>query len=273
VLLAAIVEACSGESYADHMRAVFFEPLGLAHTRYLDDREIVPKRAGGYARGPALSNAPTLASSNPHGAGGLGSTPSDLLTWSRSLRDGKVVSRAGYQSMIEPGRPRDGRDLTRGFGLFRHVLRDDVVVAHSGNIFGFVAHLAHYPAHDLTVAALANSNPFPIEQLAYGLARRALGQTDAAPVAGDVQTSALAASAGRFVFPNAEVLDLTVADGGLASGFPWPGSLYRPFGEDCFFLAGDPEITFRFVDKTRRSVILHDHRTPLVGTRTEPSNA
>ncbi len=273
VLLGAIVEACSGQAYADHMRAVFFEPLGLAHTRYLHDREIVPKRASGYASTPVLSKAPPLAMTNPHGAGGLGSTVSDLLTWSRSLREGKVVSLAGYRAMIEPTRPRDGRDFTRGFGLFRHVLRDDVVIAHSGSIFGFVAHLAHWPAHDLTVAALANSNPFPIEQLAYGLARRVLGQTDAAPVPAEVHPGALAAAAGRFVFPNTEVLDLAVTDGGLASSFPRPGSLYRPFGEDGFFLADDPEVTFRFADAARRAVILQDYRSPMVGTRAEPFDA
>jgi D-alanyl-D-alanine carboxypeptidase len=271
VLLGALVEACSGQAYADHMRAVFFEPLGLAHTRYLHDREIVPKRASGYASTPTLLNAPTLAMTNPHGAGGLGSTAGDLLTWSRALREGKVVSPAGYRSMTTPARPRDGRDLTRGFGLFRHELRGDVVIAHSGNIFGFVAHLAHWPAHDLTVAALANSNPFPIEQLAYGLARRALGQPDAAPVPVAVQSGALAASAGRFVFPNTEVLDLTVAEGALASSFPQAGSLYRPFGEDRFFLAADPEVTFRFADASRRTVILQDYRSPMVGTRTQPA--
>lgn len=267
VLLGAIVESCSGQAYADYLREVFFEPLGLAHTRYLQDGTLVPKRASGYARTPTLSNAPPLAMTNPHGAGGLGSTPSDLLTWSRSLREGKIVSLAGYQSMVEPARPRDGRDLTRGFGLFRHLLRGDVVIAHSGNIFGFVTHLAHWPAHDLTVAALANSNPFPIEQLAYGLARRALGQTDAMLVPTDIEPSVLAASAGRFVFPNTEVLDLTVEEGGLASNFPSPGSVYLPFDDDRFFLADDPEVTFRFTDRTRRSVMLQDYRTPMLGAR------
>jgi hypothetical protein len=148
-------------------------------------------------------------------------------------------------------------------------LRDDVVIAHSGSIFGFAAHMAHWPAHDLTVAALANCNPFAIEQLAYGLARRALGQPDAAPAAIEVSPDKLAMAAGRFVFANTEVLDLTVAEAGLTTIFPRPGGLFRPFGQDRFFLADDPEISFEFADATRETVILQDYRSPLVGMRTE----
>ncbi|HEY9218701.1 MAG TPA: serine hydrolase domain-containing protein [Phenylobacterium sp.] len=269
VLLGAIVEACAGVQYADYVQETFFKPLGLTSTRYLHDHEVVPMRASGYSRLPELRNAPMIAMSNPHAAGGLGSTASDLLSWSAALRGGRVVSAAGYSSMTTPARPADGGDLTRGFGLFRHTVRGDVVIAHSGSIFGFAAHLAHWPAHDLAVAALANSDPFPIEQLAYGLARRALGQRDAAYAPLAIGRGTLASSEGRFVFPNAEVLDLSQSHGGLASSFPRLGSLFRPYGEDRFFLADDPEVTFRFTDETRRAVILQDYRTSMTGTRAE----
>jgi hypothetical protein len=169
--------------------------------------------------------------------------------------------------MVTPGRPRDGRDLTRGFGLFSDTLRGEAVISHSGAIFGFRAHLAHWPAHDLTVAALANANPFPIEQLAHGLARRALGKADAAYDAIVLSPSELAAFTGRFEFHTTEVLDLAVADGGLASSFPESGSVYRALGDGHFFLEADPEITFRFTDPGHGAVVFEGYRSPRVGVR------
>jgi hypothetical protein len=169
--------------------------------------------------------------------------------------------------MVTPARPADGVDVTRGLGLFRHRVRGETVICHSGAIFGFRAHLAHWPAHDLTVAAMANSNPFPVEQLAHGLARRALGLTDVVHTAVTLGEAALAACAGRFQFHTTEVLDLAPAEGALASTFPEAGSRWRPCGDDCFFLEGDPEVTFRFVDGGRSAVVLADYRTPMTGRR------
>ena len=48
---------------------------------------------------------------------------------------------------------------------------------------------------------------------------------------------------------------------------PRAGSLYRPYGADRFFLADDPEITFRFQDAARQSVVFQDYRSPMVGAR------
>lgn len=267
VLLGAVIEACSSLTYADYLRQAFFAPLGLAHTRYLHDDELVPKRAAGYSRTPDLRPAPPLAMTNPHGAGALGSTVGDLLTWFRALREGRVVSSAGYRAMTAPARPRDGRDLTRGFGLFRYSLHGDTVISHSGEIFGFRAHFAHWPAHELTVVALANSSPFPVERLAHGLARRALGHPDAAPSPIKLDPDLLAASAGRFMLHTTEVIDLAPLDGGLTSNFPFPGARYLPFTDDRFFLTADPEVTLSFTDPARRSLLLQDYRSPMVAAR------
>ena len=49
-------------------------------------------------------------------AGGIWSTPSDLLRWDLALMDGKVLSPAGFATMSTPRRLSDGRSSGYGCG-------------------------------------------------------------------------------------------------------------------------------------------------------------
>ncbi|HEY1750737.1 MAG TPA: serine hydrolase domain-containing protein [Caulobacteraceae bacterium] len=264
VLLGAVIEAASGQDYETCLRTQLFEPLGLARTAYLYDEPIVPRRASGYVGYRAPQNAPMISMYNPHAAGALGSTVGDLLRWEAALRGGEVVSAAGYRDMTTPGRFNDGAPMFYGLGLVRIAVRGETVIGHGGGINGFVTYLAHWPDHDLTVVVLANSGAFPVQQACFGLARRVLGQPDAAYEPVVLPDAALAARAGTYRFPTTEVLELQVKDGALAADFHHPGGVYRPFGDDRFFLADDPEITLVFEGDR---VTLTDYRQPMVGER------
>ena len=88
LLLGAIVEAASGQSYEAHLAETFFKPLELTRTSYLHNDPIVTKRASGYSLGPTLRNAPPISMTLPHAAGALGATAEDLLAWEQALRGG-----------------------------------------------------------------------------------------------------------------------------------------------------------------------------------------
>jgi D-alanyl-D-alanine carboxypeptidase len=248
VLLGAIIEACSGEDYATFLANTFFTPLGMTSTRYLHDEPIVPKRASGYAEAAGrLSNAPPLAMSLPHAAGALGATVGDLLIWDRALRGGHVVSPASYAAMTTPGRLNDGSPMTYGFGLATLNYRGHPGIGHGGGINGFLSNLTYWPDADLTIAVLSNSGSFPIQRAFYGLARRAMGLPDLHRRVVKAGENDLAAASGIYAF-DIGPLTLEVKDGALASAFPAPGSLYRPFGKGRFFLEGDTEIALHFED-------------------------
>jgi CubicO group peptidase (beta-lactamase class C family) len=273
VLLGAVIEAVSGKSYESFLTETFFEPLGLTHTRYLHDHPIVPKRASGYALMPQLRNAPPISMNLPHAAGALGSTAEDLLIWERALRRGQVVAPADYQAMITPGRLNDGSAMTYGLGLLVSDYRGHRSVGHGGGINGFLSDLVHWPEHELSIAILSNSGGFPVMQAAVGLSRRVLGLPDLVREAIPADDAELAAYAGAYRFPLGLVMAFKAKDGGLISAAPRPGSVYRPFEPDGFYLESDPEVTLRFTrrrDGACHEVAFESYSTPLIGLRLPP---
>jgi D-alanyl-D-alanine carboxypeptidase len=248
LLLGAIIEAASGKSYEAYLGEAFFAPLGLRRTSYLHNDPIVAKRASGYSLAPTLRNAAPLSMSLPHAAGAMGSTAEDLLVWELALRDGQAVSPADYEAMATRGRLNDGSPIAYGFGLLNQTYRGRALIGHGGGINGFLSNLAHWPSHDLTIAIVSNSDFFPVQQAAFALARRVLGEPDLTREAIAIDAAALARCAGRYRFDLGQNVAVKVKDGALTAHFPRLGSVYRPFGPSAFFLEDDPELTLSFED-------------------------
>ena len=246
MLLGAVIERVSGMDYATFLREAFFAPLGLGRTYYLHDRPVTPRRAAGYQReGREVFNAAPISMNWPHGAGALGSTVTDLLRWKEALRSGEVISGAGYAAMTTPTVLNSGATETYGFGLRVLGYRGRRHIGHTGGINGFQSNLVHWPDDDLTVVVLSNVNPFPVAQITYGLARRALGLPDTVHAPATLDSGRLAACAGLYRF-DVGPIRLKPDDGFLTSDWPRPGSRFRPEAEDAFFLERDPEVSLRF---------------------------
>ncbi len=247
ILLGAIIEALSGMAYRTFLLERFFRPLRMRHTRYLYDEPIVAKRARGYAVGAkGIQNARTISMTLPQAAYGLGSTVSDLLTWTHALRSGQVVSAKSYGAMIEPARLNDGSFSEIGFGLLRFEYSGRTAVTHGGAINGFRAVMTHFQGDDLTVVVLCNLESFPVERAHLALVRRALALPD--PLARphvSINEEDLARCAGHFQFDMGP-WHIAVDDGGLTTPFPGPRSRYEPFTPTAFQLVDDPEMTLRF---------------------------
>lgn len=174
-LLGLIVERASGQSYADYVREHLFQPLGLTQTRYC------PNAAGGdmaegYMRGIAGPvRALDISMTHPYAAGALCSTVTDLLTWTRALAGGRVVSPASYREMATAGLLDSGKSTDYGYGLAVGDLEGHAKLAHGGGIPGFSAYLAHYPADDMAVAVLVNAEGVDPGTVESAVARAALG--------------------------------------------------------------------------------------------------
>lgn len=194
-LLGMIIERVTGERYAEHLRRAVWEPLGLGETYYCGHREIIPHRAKSYGvRDGALFNAPPLSMNAPFAGGALCSTPGDLVRWTRALHAGRVVRPESFARMTTPVRLSDGSTHPYGYGLTLARLGDEVAVQHGGGINGFSANLAHYPAHDLTIAVIVNG-PTSSSTLAQRIAYLVLDIPD--PDAVDLPTTA--AQRSRYV--------------------------------------------------------------------------
>ncbi len=159
LLLGAIAERAGREPFAAQLERRLFTPLGLAHTRY------EPARGGpGMAEGYTPLGLGEAEPAVPEGtgwigaAGGIWSTPGDLLTWDLALMDGTVLSPASWATMTTPRRLTDGR--TSGYGCGQSI-RDRgpaLVLQHGGAVSGFGARNAMVPSSRSAVVVMANAD-------------------------------------------------------------------------------------------------------------------
>lgn len=104
LILAALVEELSGQSYAEALAERILEPCGMKDTGMYDPRVPVERLAAGYDvteegwRRPSFIDG-TLAS----GAGGAWSTASDLYRWDQALYAGTVLGPEIQEAMSTPG--------------------------------------------------------------------------------------------------------------------------------------------------------------------------
>ena len=172
LILGTVIERVSGESLGRFLERRIMSPLELRHTQYDASRGQEGQAVGytSFALGP-----PQVAVPEGEGwigaAGGIWSTPSDLLTWDLALVDGKVVSESSYRTMSTPRRLRDGRSTGYGCGLLVRDGGPAVVLTHNGAVSGFAAFNAFVPATHSGVVLLANMDPacFALETLGQAI--------------------------------------------------------------------------------------------------------
>jgi len=176
VVATAVIEAASGERYADFVQANLFAPLGMTASGYDSHAAIVPHRAAGYVpTGEGVANADYVDISVPQGAGGLYSTTRDLLKWEEGLFGGRLLKPESLAALTTPYR--DGYAL----GLVVRTEDGDAVVSHSGGIEGFNTYLGRDLGAGLTVVVLGNLNGAAPEKLGRDLMTLARGGTVTLP--------------------------------------------------------------------------------------------
>jgi CubicO group peptidase (beta-lactamase class C family) len=188
ILLGAIIEKVSGQSYADFLQKRIFDPLHMVHSRYGDHSAVVKNRAAGYDGSPGnWQNARYLDMSQPYAAGALLSTVEDLGKWNTALFAGKVVGHESLQRMTTDYRLNNGSLAGYGCGLVPGDVRGHKSVSHGGGIFGFVTHGICLPDDDLYVAVLCNCTARDPAAIANRIAAAAAG--DPFPVFKAVEVS------------------------------------------------------------------------------------
>lgn len=165
VLLGAIIETISGDSYEDFIATNIAGPLGLDSTLY-GGPKLIPNRASGYSLDDEgnIVNAGFISMTQPHAAGSLLSTTGDLVEWHKALTGGEFIHDTSYQQMTTPANLNDGETFPYGYGLMIGKLRDRRMISHGGGIHGFTCYSLWLSREDLYVAVLTNgatSGPDP----------------------------------------------------------------------------------------------------------------
>jgi CubicO group peptidase (beta-lactamase class C family) len=274
-LLAMVIEHVTGQSYAAYLRDSVLVPLGLHSTEACSHTRIVPHRARGYVLvNKQLANEPYISFAGPKGGGDICSTASDLVTWTRALAGGKVISAASYAVMTTPSSLADGRKIAYGSGLFLSDLDGHPEVFHGGDFVGFNAFLAWYPADDVTVVVLGNAEALQLYNgnLGRRLARRLLAvpapastgvlipAEDRSRYSGTFRAGAttiqVRADSERLIATSATVWQLAVVAADTIGATPapvWGGAFYSK-GNGVFVSVINPAAELHFTALAGRSV-------------------
>ena len=159
LLLGHVASLVSRKPFDQLLQERILTPLSMTLTRF------EPARGGsGLAEGYTQFGLGPSEVAIPEGrgwigaAGGIWSTPEDLMKWDLALMDGKVVNAKSWKTMTTPRELTDGRSSAYGCG---QQLRDRgplLVLVHGGGVSGFGARNAMIPATRSAVVVMANAD-------------------------------------------------------------------------------------------------------------------
>lgn len=194
VLLAKIVKRVSGQTLQEFAESNIFNPLGMTHTRFDDDPQmLVPNRVGSYARDGDKWRRAREEVTRPGAVGntGLLSTAGDLLRWEHNFDGARVGSSALLRAMEQPATLNNGAVLPYGLGLWVTADRGLKTVHHGGGAPGYSAQTIRYPEKSLVIVVIANSGRFDAVGLARRIAEICLpGEFPDSPQAGEADSAA-----------------------------------------------------------------------------------
>ena len=166
-LIPVIVERVTGMAIAEFAEARMFEPLGMTHTRFKDDRgEVVPDRAYGYVANDEDGWRLYMSQRDFVGAGGVFTTLGDMLEWDRNFYENKIGSPDLIATTLTRGSLNDGTEIDYAFGLTRGEDRGLPTVEHGGAFAAFTAYMLRYPEQRLTVVTMRNGGEANVARLA-----------------------------------------------------------------------------------------------------------
>lgn len=169
MLLGCILEKLTGMSYAEVIRQLIFEPLGMKHSHYLSPEAVIPSRASGYEHSEqGFQHAHIIPAVVTYAAGALGSTLEDLQIWNAALREERLLNHATWQRIYRPLELADGRRENYGLGWGLGQYRHHPYICHGGGVPGFSAFFGRFLEDDVALIVLSNRAGFD----GSGLARK-----------------------------------------------------------------------------------------------------
>lgn len=157
MVLAAIIEKVTQQSFAEYLQENIFKPLGMKNTHVYSTTvyEKIPVDVVGHDRVWRRSVVQNFLD-GPTGDKGVYSTVHDLLLFDQALRKGKLLSKASQDSAYSPHNPLKSNRFSYGYGWRMFVGGGEHVVYHTGWWHGFRHIYVRDLKNDLTVIFLGN---------------------------------------------------------------------------------------------------------------------
>lgn len=156
-LLGLIVEAATGNSYAENLRQHILQPAGMVDSGLFDGRTILPKLAQATVQADDGTRElpPYIDPSVSYSAAGVYSTALDLLRFDRALADGRLLNQASQREMLTDR----GNHYGYGWNVEDWAVASGParpVVSHTGSVPGYQSMLVRSLSDDVTIIILDN---------------------------------------------------------------------------------------------------------------------
>lgn len=165
ILLGAVIEKASGESYYDYVRKHIYGPAGMKHTGEQPEDERISNLSIGYTTmdgDKTLHPNTELLPYRGTSAGGGYSTVGDMFAFAKAFSQNKLLS-AKYTEMMMSAKVDMPRDGHYGYGLMEHPLNGSKCFGHAGGYPGLNADVEMCLNSQYIFVVLANVDP-PIAQ-------------------------------------------------------------------------------------------------------------
>ncbi len=177
-LLTAVIEVVTGDTYEAYLREVFFDPVGMNDTGYVDPDWSTRTVAVGY-RGLEPLGTPheqRWADDGPYwnlrGNGGILSTAEDMLRWHEALEGNDVLNDDAKALFYGQHVPEDESGQSfYGYGWAIFPLEDDTtLITHNGGNGVFFADFLRFPDEDLAIFIATNRAEAQFDTVASSIA-------------------------------------------------------------------------------------------------------
>src|SRR5262249_20180346 len=158
IILGRIIERVSGKPFARLLEERILKPVGMKNSEnepHLDRKGIAVGHASFFLGD--VEPAKPEAAGWIHAAGGLYTTPSDLVRWDLALMEGKVLKPESFQLMTTRRKLELGRHHDYGCGLGVAFREGETALSHGGAVSGFLAFNTMLPRTKSALAVMTNS--------------------------------------------------------------------------------------------------------------------
>src|SRR5450755_3055764 len=179
-LLVTIVERVTGQSFPDYVKQNILQPAGVKSTAYCDDFVLVHGLSHAYRRFedsyvPANENGMAYNSDLR-----FCSTVGDLLQMWRAIKDKNLVRPATFRLMSTAegaAAQMSAQDPQAQYGFAMILNHEDAhrLIGQHGSLLGFSGSLYDFPADDLTIVVLTNTEGQNAYAITRALSRAILG--------------------------------------------------------------------------------------------------
>jgi CubicO group peptidase (beta-lactamase class C family) len=177
-LLGAIIERVTGKTYAQALKEMILDKVGMKDTGYDLHDPLLPKRASGYAKtSTGYVNAAYLDMSIPYAAGSMYSTVEDLYLWDQALYTDKLLTQASKDLMYKPFLEEYAYGWVITNASFKVNDQPIPVITHDGGINGFTTTIVRFPKERNLIVLLDNTGSANLARLSDQIAKIMYGQS------------------------------------------------------------------------------------------------